>query len=577
MKLLVALAVVLLAGCPRTLSEADRAALQDFRSVDRACLVRAAELLRDESIHLSDSRELVTSIRAELVKPWQDMRARVKLAERRLGDDLSAVLGRYFDERELAWEALAKAIDVESTYTPTRVNHRWQYRESNEAANADAKVIEGKLAALKLPPLPPLAVPPVVDLDPPPAMTTPGAAYFLTGRSVVRLGDSGFQTIATDVDQFDVLPDGTVWGCSLWHVARWDGARTTDWKPDLPIDACTATPDGSLWVLNDRSYDGTSDQIGRFDGTIWKVTSATIGGPSMKADALISDREGRLYVVNRSAGGGSDEVFVLDKTWRRVQIRHASDRLYLNHLFRAGDGSVWATYDVSKDGRSSTGFARLTPAGGDEPIYTADHVQAEQMYPFVDSVGVFTVLDPRRNLLEQATKKRKLPMPVAQRGHDRDTAGPFAIDGAGRIWIDLVDGINVIERGGKRTVYPRGSIPGIVENVKTIVVTGAGPALVAPGPVPTRTIKGQLRAGGKIELSMCAEPWGRECPSGLPVWKTYSDAEGTFTFEDVPRWTFSIQGLAGQSGNKWWRGVDVTCCTKNDTLEPAPFDPEPIY
>lgn len=575
--LLVILAIATLAGCPRTLSDADRVALQDFRTVERACLVRARDILRDESMHLSDASELQRAVRDELVKPWQEMRARVRLSERKLGDDLAKVLGRYFDEREIAWTALAKAIDADAYGTRPEVNHRWQYRESDEAANADQQIIEAKLAALKLPPLPPLADAPIVDLVPPPPVTTPGAAYFLSGRSVIRLDDRGFRTIATDVDTMDVLPDGTMWACSTWHVAYWDGTKTTDHRPKIPSATCAAGPDGALWVVNDRYHDDTHDQLGRFDGKTWKVVPAFIGDVHVQTDALMLDREGRLYAVSRDRSGGSDAVWVHetgDRSWRQIAIQRSGGRLYLNHLFRGGDGHVWATYDVSDGGRSSTGFARLAPRGSDAPVYAADYFQAEQMHPFVDAAGVFTVLDPRRNVLEQAKQQRKLPLPVAHRYFQRDTTGPFTIDGAGRIWIDLVDGINVIERGGKRTVYPRGSVEGLHENTKTIVVTGAGPSLVAPGPVATRTIQGQIRDGGKLELAMCGDAWGRECLPGLPAWKAFSDAEGNFTFENVPRWTFEIFALAGVSGGKRWQRLDAECCKDKDVLEPAGFHRE---
>ncbi len=575
MRSLLVVFVVALAACPRPVSEADREALQDFRAVDRACLAKLDEILRDESMHLSDTSDLIRMIKMELVAPWREMRARIELGERKLGDELSTVLGRYLDERELAWNSLATAISVEYMGPQTTVNHRWQYRESSDAANADAKIIEKKLAGLKLPALPPLVTPPIVELDPPPPVTTPGAAYFLVGRSVVRLGDTGFATIATDIDTMDVLPDGTMWACSMWHLAHWDGTKTTDYKPKLPVTTCAAGPGGVVWALNDRHYDNAVDQLGRFDGKTWTITTAAIGDVSASTEALLVDRDGRLYALNRGSSGG-DGVFVLDKTWRRLALQKVSESSYINQLVRGGDGAVWATYQVSSDGKYPSGFARLTPAGGDAPTYVADYFQQEQIYPFIDAAGVYTVLDPRRNVLEQASKKRTLPMPVAQRYYSRE-AGPVWIDGAGRIWLDLVDGVNVIEKGGKRTIYPRGSIDVIRENVKTIVVTGAGPPLVTPGPVVTRTITGQLRDGGKLELSLCGDPRGRECPPGLPTWKTWSDAEGNFTFENVPRWTFSIHGLAGISGSKMWRILDAKCCADGAVLEPATFHQEAVY
>ncbi|MFN0252533.1 MAG: hypothetical protein ACKV2T_36990 [Kofleriaceae bacterium] len=575
MRPLLIIIVALLAGCPRTLSESDRAALQDFRTVERACLARAAEILRDDSIHLSDVDDLVTSIKTDLLSPWQAMRTRVKLEDRKFGDELAAVLRRYFDEREVAWSSLAKAIGIERSFGESQVNHRWQFRESNDAAEADRKIIEQKLVALKLPPLPPVAAPAIVELDPPPPNKTPGAAYFFVARSVVRLDDTGFRTIATNVDTMDVLPDGRMWACSNSRLVFWDGARHHEYPSEIPASTCAAAPDGSVWVLEDRYYDDSVDRLGHFNGKKWTITTAAIGEPSAQTESLLTDREGRLYALNHGGFGG-DHVFIRDKTWRRLALQDASESSYINHLHRGEDGHVWATYQIRKGDRYPAGFARLQPAGGDSPAFVADYFQQEELYPFIDAAGVFTVLDPRRNVIEQAKKTLKLRLPVAHDRWDHDNRGPIAFDGAGRIWVDLVDGINVIEHGGRSTVYPRGSVPGIHQNIETIVVVGGGPTLVPPGPVETRTITGKLRDGGKLEFSLCADA-GRECVPGLPHWTATSDAEGAFTFENIPRWKMSIQGLVGISGDKVWRSLNVMCCADKTDLGEITFQAGAIY
>jgi hypothetical protein len=562
--------VVLLAGCPRTLSETDRAALQDFRAVERTCLAREAAILRDESLRLSEPDDLVTAIDAELVQPWQAMRVRVKVDDLKIGDELAEALRRYFDERELAWRSLRSAIHADYNIQSGRppVNHRWTYRDLTSGAEKDKAIIDAKLAALKLPPLPPIAPAPIVDLDPPPVDTTPGAAYFLVGRTVVRLDDAGFKTIATDVDRMDVLPDGRMWACSAWKVAYWDGTKTIDYKPKIVSSICAAGPDGSLWIVEDDPMDEGKDRLGLFDRKTWKIVTSTVGDRHDDVRQLMVDKDGRIYALG-------DGVFVFDKGWRRLGLPSTTG--HYNHLLRGKDGHVWITYDVKTNRGHPTGLARLTPAGADEPVYTEDNIQSSVQFAHVDVAGAFTMIDARRNRLVQATKKMVLPMPLAWRGWQRDNPGPFSIDGAGRIWIDLADGLNVIDRGGQRTIYPRGSIDSIRENITMIAVVGAGPKLVAPGSVTTHTIKGQIRGAGKVELAMCGDPYGSVCPPGLPVWKTYSDAEGAFTFENVPRWRFSIYGLTGLSGDKFWRGITAACCADKDDLGEVSFEPGPIY
>ncbi len=573
MKALVIIVTVLggLAGCPRTLSETDRAALQDFRVVERDCLAREAEILRDESMRMTDADDLATLATERLLVPWKNMRTRLAIEERKLGDELATLLRRYLDERELAWTALPKTLARQWT-TPTE-NHRWTYRENTDAAIADKKRLDAKLAALKLPALPSAPTPSIVELSLPPPVTTPGAAYFLANRSVVRLDDRGFRVIATDVDSMDVLPDGTMWACSIWHIAYWDGTTTADYKPKLPSDICSAAPNGDLWVLQDRYYDPAHDLLGRFDRKRWTIVPANIGAPDDKTKELVVDRDGHLYARVSSRDSG-DHIYVLDKAWRTSPLPYSATRPRVESIVRGADGRVWATYDVEAalHGGMSTAIVQL---GGDTIALTDKTLDAR---PFVDAAGVVTAIQPRANALVQGPTETKpttmpMPMPIARRG----LSAGVAIDGAGRIWIDLVDGVSVIERGGKRTVYPRGSIPGITESVRAIAVTGAGPTLVPPDPVAARSIRGQIRGAGKVELAMCGDPYASECPPGLPVWTTYSDAEGAFTFENVPRWSLDIVGLTGLSGEKYWRRIEAACCADKDDLGEVRFEPSPVY
>ena len=577
MKTLVVIALMVLTGCPHTLSETDRAALQDFRTVERACLARAEAILRDDGMGLSDPSELIESIERDLVTPWRAMRARVNLRERTLGEDLTGVLGRYFDERELAWTSLGKAIARDRFNAEATVNHHWQYRESDEAATKDKAILDARFAALKLPPLPAMEAPLVVELSPPPPSATPGAAYFLAGRSIVRLDTSGFRTIASDVDVMDVLPDGTMWACSASRLVRWDGTRSAEYKPPLAVTTCAAAPDGSVWVLEERYRDRLVDRLGRFDGATWTIRNAAIGDVETSATGMLVDREGHLYVRTETSGT-NDAVFVLDnRVWRRVPLQGAAEGTYVNHLLRGDDGQIWATYQLNKTGGYEGGVARLTPSGGEAPTNLTDFFPQQQVYPVVDASGVVTVLDSQRNSVAQARRVRKLHLPVPHDGWDRDNRGPFAFDGAGRMWLDLTDGINVVEKGGKTTVYPRGSVDGIRQNIKTIVVTGAGPALPPPGPVVTRTITGKLREEIKLDLVLCGDGGYSECPRGLPSWTTTSDAEGNFRFDDVPRWTLSMRGLTGPSSNRVWRPLEIACCAEQTELGELWFRNDVIY
>lgn len=573
MRLLVLALVALAAGCPRTLSEDDRAALQDFRTVDHTATARAEAILHDDSIRLSPSGELAKAVERELVAPWQAMRARTKLAERRLGDTLGAAMRRYLDERELAWKELAQALATDGYGPPPVVNHRWQFRDSTEAADKDRAIIEGELAHLKLPALPPLPVPPSVELVMPPPVPTPGAAYFLVGRSVVRLDDAGLRTIATDVDSMDVLPDGRMWGCGPAHLALWTGTQTSDYASSLSVTLCAAAPDGTVWVLDDRTGEGEIDQLGRFDGKRWTMMPVAVRDPAIRTEQLMVDRDGRLYSVIADVAGAR-RLFVLDqKRWRELALTGGVEPSSPS-LHRGGDGRVWIRYAVDGPG-TGLRVAALTPAGPGAPIDLPAGVSTWTS-AVIDAAGVITGLDRSSSTFVQGARRKQLAIPLAYRPWS-DEPNSFALDGAGRLWVDLADGLHVIAKGDQHTVFPRGSVAAITQNIRRIIVLGAGPTKLAPGPVVTRTITGQILGAGKVELVLCGDRLGGECPPGLPAWKTYSDAEGHFTFEKVPRWTFPIHAVVGLTGKKTTQELDTTCCAGPEALGELRFVPGPLY
>lgn len=539
---------LLLAACgtpEHALTQAQRQALVDFRQVERDCVERFAQLEREYEIELTDEHDLPKLASAPLAA-WRAMRTRVEAT--RFDGELDTTLRRYLDERERAWTMCCNE--------PTSID----YRTATEAALADAARVAALLAKYQLPALPPPPPAAAVTLRAPPA-APPGRAYVWAGDTVLVVDETGFRVVANDVTSMDVTPDGTLWACGSWHVTRWDG-KATDFKTKLYAPLCAADSHGTLWLLVD-DLQQPKDQLVAFDGTTWKSTVATVGDPFRDIEGFAIDRDGRTYALSRDHSGGRDRVFVFEqRAWREVELANDAS-VSTEHLFRGADGKVWLIWQIAKGDEHPYALAELTPAGPKPPVFD-NGLRGSSLFAVVDANGVATVLDAQRNVIEQGTLERKLPMAVSSGGDSRMGPASFAFDGSGRIWIDLADGLNVIEPDGKRTVYPRGSIDGIRRPIRAIVVVGGGPKLPAPSPAVTRTITGTLKNGdtplANVPIAMCSGS-SPPCAKGLPHWEATTDAGGRFTLENVPRWRYSLSALVGERGEKHWHGLDGTeCC-----------------
>lgn len=116
--------------------------VEDFRSVERACIAAFNDALRQQRANEIDEIELALSIERDVLERWRAMRARVAAApipaERR---DLYAVMSRYIDEREQAWQAYASALRANSDAEARPLYDR--YHQQNAAAQDDARVLGG--------------------------------------------------------------------------------------------------------------------------------------------------------------------------------------------------------------------------------------------------------------------------------------------------------------------------------------------------------------------------------------------------------------------------------------------------
>ena len=557
------LILLAIGGCKQP-QRPDVHALDEFRALDRVTTQRFTELVRDYDRGLLDDWELPTRVQRDVIAPWAAWRGRFEAAPvPESTTELYIAVKRYADERAEEWDELVAM----HAFGGDASQHVPRYRAASDRADTDARLVATMLADLALSPLPAVAPDAGIAFDPPP-FAPPGLAYLLVGHHVLSLDATGTHEIATEVSYMDVLPDGSLWACGAWRAVHWDGTHTTAMKPIVYAEsACASGPDGSLWL-----YERGTNLLAHYTGNTWTTVRAPIPGRG-EIEQLVTDKDGLLYALVRDHHGSGDAVFVYATSWTKVPL--ASSTGSCEHLFRGGDGNLWLIYVVTHGEDHPLALARLTPTGSQPPVFIDDHFQASWLFASVDVRGTATIDDLRRSVLVQDGKTLRLPAHAARGGDPRRGPGPFAIDAAGRTWIDLADGLEVIEREGHRTVFPRASLAGVTEPIRQIAVVGAGPALPAPTAPVTRTITGTVTGAIHAPIILCTD--ARDpCFPGLPHWDTTTDADGRFTLTNVPRFSAELHIQLGAPAV--WRYLRTTCCTQDsDDLGVVAVDPGPQY
>jgi len=125
-------------------SKAPDAVIEDFRAVERQCIVAFNGALRDERAHKLDEVGVAAAVERDVLGPWRAMAARVAAAPEPAGKhELYALMRRYVGERLEAWEAYVAGLRATSEADARPKLDL--YHQKNADAQEDAQVLGAQL------------------------------------------------------------------------------------------------------------------------------------------------------------------------------------------------------------------------------------------------------------------------------------------------------------------------------------------------------------------------------------------------------------------------------------------------
>jgi ligand-binding sensor domain-containing protein len=141
----------------------------------------------------------------------------------------------------------------------------------------------------------------------------------------------GFRSV--DITALSLLPDGSLWigffhgGASVLKAGHVTHYTDRDGFPAGMVIAFAQASDGSLWAASRGG-------LARFDGRHWQTIGSDWSYPALRADWVMADREGTLWVAT------GDQLLFLRKGSRRFE--NTSERVDPDAvLAQAPDGTLW--------------------------------------------------------------------------------------------------------------------------------------------------------------------------------------------------------------------------------------------
>ncbi|HWX66584.1 MAG TPA: triple tyrosine motif-containing protein [Rhodanobacter sp.] len=161
----------------------------------------------------------------------------------------------------------------------------------------------------------------------------------------------GFRSM--DITALSMLPDGSLWigsfygGASVLKAGHVTHYTDRDGFPAGMVIAFAQAGDGSLWAASRGG-------LARFDGRRWQTIGSDWSYPAKRADWVMADREGTLWVTT------GDQLLFLRKDSRRFE--NTGERVDPDAILaQAPDGTLWLS-DGQHGTRALPGLSAAHPS-----------------------------------------------------------------------------------------------------------------------------------------------------------------------------------------------------------------------
>ncbi len=376
-----------------------------------------------------------------------------------------------------------------------------------------------------------------------------GPAYFaIDDKGVFMLEGGAFTKVKKGPDklvrQMSIGGDGNAYMLTYDGIMQLEGAAAkvvakTSYKKTGSVDAFAVTPEGEIWTAG---YKG----VGHFANKKWAVEDKKVLGDDVTLlKGVAVDKEGRVWVAS------SNKLHFKDKgaeAWKDADISKATER---KPFF---DGMV---VDPA-GGLVAAASSAVLKVGGPDKI-EAMELPSDMIKSFGDlsyaqnGIGALKTSVKMLARIEPGGNSTTYTM-----GDDFEGTRVVAlnVDGQGRLWVGTDIGIGVVGPGDERAMWMMGSVPEIAGKVKGILVVGAGPELPEVGEQKKAGLAGTILLDGNAladaEVEACPEPSSliktSPCEDSPIKFSGKTDAEGKFSFADVP---LGAYGIGVKAGDKW--------------------------
>lgn len=277
------------------------------------------------------------------------------------------------------------------------------------------------------------------------AQSGDGYLWMATGFGLYRFDGERFERrepahgarlLSQNVTALTVLPDGRMWlgyfdgGASLLQGDRLLQYGPAEGFPAGPVARMEADAQGTMWAA-------TWAGLARFDGRRWQRIGADWGYPAARADWLLRDRRGVLWV---SSG---DSVLRLRPGARRFEPTGIATMLYAV-LAESPDGRIWLS-DRHGGTRAitDTGGRLLQPAA--QLALPALRTLAARRMGFARDGSLWLSEFQARGAVRVVLEDPRAPRLEHYRRSDglaSDYAAPVLEDKEGNVWIGSTLGLN---------------------------------------------------------------------------------------------------------------------------------------